>query len=249
MPLELEEYIRAVRDDGEAVATAASGSLVAPVPSCPGWDVRDLVWHLGAVHHFWNQIAGLGLLDPDEVRRGDRPDDDDLVPWFERGLADLIRTFETVDPEAPVWSWISSEPVPAAWIYRRMAQETATHRWDAQNAVGEPEAIGAAIAVDGIDEFLYAFLGFDASQLQDGAETVSLRATDTGDAWVVQTGDGRLVVSPPDHAEVLGSVEAEAWAPASDLLLVLWRRLGPDAVQVSGDPAALARFLRRANLN
>ena len=42
--------------------------------------------------------------------------------------------------------------------------------------------------------------------------------------------------------EVFGS-------PASDLLLVLWRRLRQSAVEVSGDSAAFARFLRRANLS
>jgi uncharacterized protein (TIGR03083 family) len=249
MTLDLEDYVRAVRDDGNAFAAAATGSLPAPVPSCPGWDVRELVWHLGEVHRFWNEIAGRGLLDPGDVPLRDRPDDGDLLPWFERGLADLVRTFETVDPEAPVWSWISTEPVPTGWIYRRMAQETATHRWDAQDAIGAREPIEAPLAVDGIEEFLYAFVGFDGSRLEGGGETVALRATDTGDAWVIRVGDGHLIIRPPDRAEVLGAIEAEAAGTASDLLLMLWRRVRQDAVTVSGDPAALARFLRRANLN
>jgi uncharacterized protein (TIGR03083 family) len=249
MTLELDEYVRSVRDDGTAFAAAADGSLRVDVPTCPGWDVRELVWHLGEVHRFWNEIAGRGLLDPDVVPLRDRPDDDDLVPWFERGLADLVRTFESADPLAPVWSWISIDPVPTSWIYRRMAQETAIHRWDAQNAVGAREAIRAPLAVDGIEEFLYAFVPFDSSRLEVGGETVSLRATDTGDAWVVRVGEGEMVIRPPDRAEVLGSVEAEAAGSASDLLLLLWRRIRQDAMQVSGDPAALARFVRRANLN
>jgi uncharacterized protein (TIGR03083 family) len=249
MPLELDDYVRAVREDGEAFVTATSRSLETAVPTCPGWSVGDLVWHLGEVHRFWNQIAGRGLLDPDDVPLVERPSDPELVGWFAMGLADLVRTLENADPEAPVWSWVSQEPVPTAWIYRRMAQETATHRWDAQNAHGAGRPIAPALAVDGIEEFLYGFVGFDGSRLMDGAETVALRTTDTDDAWVVQVGDGHLVIRPPGRADVLGDIEAEAVGPASDLLLVLWRRLRQDAVQVSGDPAALARFLLRANLN
>jgi uncharacterized protein (TIGR03083 family) len=249
MTLELDDYVRAVREEGEAFAAAAGGSLGAAVPSCPGWDVRELVWHLREVHRFWNEIAAGGLLDPEEVPLRDRPDDKDLLPWFEQGLGDLVRTLESSDPEAPVWSWISTEPVPTAWIHRRMAQETATHRWDAQDAVGRREAIPPPLAVDGIEEFLYAFVGFDPSRLEEGGETVSLRATDTGHGWVVRVGDGHLAVRPTEHAEVLGAVDAEAAGSASDLLLLLWRRLRQNAVDVRGDPAALARFLRRANLN
>jgi hypothetical protein len=43
-------------------------------------------------------------------------------------------------------------------------------------------------------------------------------------------------------------VEAQAEGSASDLLLLLWRRIRLDSLEISGDPAALARFLRRAEL-
>jgi hypothetical protein len=33
----------------------------APVPSCPGWDADDLLWHLGKVQYFWGTVVREGL--------------------------------------------------------------------------------------------------------------------------------------------------------------------------------------------
>ena len=244
--LEPDEYLRSIRSDGIALATAADGLLASDVPSCPGWTMADLVWHIGAVHRFWTQIAGRQLLDPEETEEPVRPSEEDLIAWYQEGLADLLNTLGSADPEEPVWSWASPDPVPTAWIHRRMAQETAVHRWDAQDAAGNEAPIDSGLAVDGVDEFLTWFL--DGEQLEDGAETVGFVAGDTGDSWVARVAGGELTVRPADRASALGPVEARAEGTASDILLMLWRRVRLDSLAVSGDPAALARFLRRAEL-
>jgi hypothetical protein len=130
-----------------------------------------------------------------------------------------------------------------------MAQETAVHRWDGQDAIGTDEPIASDIAVDGIEEFLFQFVGSNPATLADGAETVRFEATDTGDGWVVRVAHGRLDVRPSGRASALAPVEATASGPASDLLLLLWRRRRLDSVDVTGDPAAVARFLIRADLD
>jgi hypothetical protein len=129
-----------------------------------------------------------------------------------------------------------------------MAQETAVHRWDGQDAVEASEPIAADVAVDGIDEFLFQFVGADPAMLADGAETVRFEASDTGDAWVARVAHGALDVRPSERASPLVPVEATACGSASDLLLLLWRRRRLDSVEVRGDPAAIARFLIRADL-
>ena len=42
--------------------------------------------------------------------------------------------------ETPTWNWARNAPDTAAFWPRRMAQETAVHRWDAQSAAGHPRA-------------------------------------------------------------------------------------------------------------
>ncbi len=246
--MEPNDYVRSIRSDGLVLAEAGDGRLARPVPTCPGWSVGDLVWHVGAVHRFWREIAARELLDPNEVERVDRPDDDDLLAWYSDQLAGLLGALEAVDPDTMVWSWASEDPVPTAWIHRRMAQETAVHRWDAQNAIGERSPIAADVAVDGIEEFLFQFVGFEPASLAEGGETVRFEAADTGDAWVARVAAGELDVRRAARAGSLIPVEAVAKGSASDLLLLLWRRLRLDAVAVEGEAAAVARFLVRADL-
>src|ERR671938_68607 len=60
---------------------------------------------------------------------------------------------DALDPGLPAWN-----PAPQAkrveYWYRRMAHETALHRWDAQMAVGLGEPIEAKLAADGVTEVL-----------------------------------------------------------------------------------------------
>src|SRR5436305_715070 len=67
------------------------------------------------------------------------------------------RALETVDPRAPAWNW-SLAPKAAGFWHRRMAQETAVHRWDAESAYGNALPVERLLAVDGIDEALRVFL-------------------------------------------------------------------------------------------
>jgi uncharacterized protein (TIGR03083 family) len=247
--MDRDRYQESLRGDGVALGTLAEGNLGRPVPSCPGWSVADLVRHVGGVHRFWGQIVGRQLLDPEDVDEIDDPGDADLLGWYDGCLADLLEALHSTDPDTPVWSWASEDPVPALWVDRRMAQETAVHRWDGQDALGPAEPIATDIAVDGIEEYLYQFVGANPATLADGAETVRFEASDTGDAWVARVAHGVLDVRPAGRASSLVPVEATARGSASNLLLLLWRRRRLDTLDVDGDPAAIARFLIRADLD
>ena len=49
--MEIAEHIAVIEREGQLFANAAEqAGLDAEVPSCPGWDVRDLVRHLGMIH-------------------------------------------------------------------------------------------------------------------------------------------------------------------------------------------------------
>ncbi len=240
--METKAYLASLKRDGVALADAAEGNLDAPVSSCPGWNVCELVWHTGRVHHFWRTIAERRLQDPSEVERPERPDDSALMTWYRGGVEALVETLGTAEPSQPVWTWAAQKNI--AFIQRRMAQETAVHRWDAQAAAGSPEPIEPKLAVDGIDEYLDVMLPAARNGLTEGRESIHLHSTDAPGEWVIEVGHGELKVT---RAHAKGDVAARG--PASDLLLLLWRRVGPSAVDVVGDEAALDRFLARADLD
>jgi uncharacterized protein (TIGR03083 family) len=240
--MEPAAYLGALESNGISLAAAAEGNLGALVPSCPGWNVGELVWHTGGVHHFWRTIAERRLQDWREVQDPQRPEDSELLAWYGHGLRALVETLESVDPSQQVWTWAPRGDI--AFIQRRMAHETAVHRWDAQAAAGEPDPLEPELAVDGIDEFLDFMLPADPARLAEGGESVHLHSTDAPGEWVITVTKGKLEV-----ARTHGKGDVAARGPASDLLLLLWRRVSPSAVEVIGDDPALERFLARADLD
>ncbi len=73
--------------------------------------------------------------------------------------------------------------------------------------------------------------------------TIRLAPTDVDASWVVDVRDGRVGLTSDDIA-----VDITVRATTSDLLLLLWRRVGADAVQVEGDRSSLERFLSISDL-
>ena len=74
----IDERSAALRD---AVAAAAVSD--ARVPGCPGWDLGDLVAHLGAVQRFWAVVVSAGDPSgpPSREALGDREPRGDLLEW------------------------------------------------------------------------------------------------------------------------------------------------------------------------
>ncbi|MDX1659829.1 MAG: maleylpyruvate isomerase family mycothiol-dependent enzyme [Nitriliruptorales bacterium] len=213
------DLLGALGREASAFYTAAT-DLHRPVPSCPAWDVADLVHHLGRAHHFWRRVAE-GVEDEEgvrQIRAPQRPNTAQLVPWAEHETDMLLAVLDGLDPDAPRWNW-SRAPNTAAFIARRMAHETAVHRWDIENAAGGADPVGHDLAADGVDEFLTLFLSRGGSY--DGPEGVlRLAATDAGAEWIVN-------VAAPHPEVVSGEHDPDATVAtgASDLLLMLWGRL------------------------
>jgi len=128
--------------------------------------------------------------------------------------------------DAPPW-W--GPPATAGAVARHQVQEAAVHRWDAESAAGDPNPIDADAAADAVAEFLAVSLGDALDELQG---SVTLTASDTGATWTVGRDGGPAV-------DIVGT--------ASDLLLVLYRRVDDGAVTVEGDAELGAAFLGLAN--
>src|SRR5581483_6028840 len=152
------DYLDAIRANAESLADAADAAGVdARVPSCPDWVVSDLLEHIGTVHR-WAATNCDRPVDAPYVcssQAGIRaPDDPAARPqWVRDGATLLVDTLAAHDPDDPCWTF--APPANTGFWRRRQAHETAMHRVDAQLARGAAEPIDAALAADGIDEWLW----------------------------------------------------------------------------------------------
>jgi uncharacterized protein (TIGR03083 family) len=231
------DYLRSLRDDGAALATAAGRGLDPPVPACEGWTVADLVLHTGMVHRHKLEIVRGRLAQPPDPWPPPAPPRAELLGWYRQGLEELATVLEATDPETRVWTFHRPDQSVAFWR-RRMAHETAVHRVDAESAHGQPAPVPAPLAVDGIDEVLDVFLVpfSEREAVGGGGETLHLHATDAEGEWRL-----RLLPAGVEVGQGHGQSDATAAGTASDLLLFLWGRAGPEPLERSGDPALLPR--------
>lgn len=117
--------------------------------------------------------------------------------------------------------------------------------WDAETQAGRSCTIPADVAVDGIDEFLSDLLPnpLDGAAPIDGSVHIHTTDEDVHGEWLIVEGADGLVVTR-EHAK--GSCALRG--PAGDVLLVLWRRLPLDRIDVVGDAEVAARFVARTDL-
>ena len=170
------EHVKSLDREGQLlVAAARSAGVHAPVPSCPGWEVRDLLAHIGFVHRWAARYVAEGLTEmveePDEAEMVPAaPSDDTIISWVADGHAALVEVLSSAPPDVQCWTFLPA-PSPLAFWARRQAHETAVHRVDAELAAGGPPTpVDPAFAVDGTDEVL---LGFFARPRRGGALDVS----------------------------------------------------------------------------
>jgi uncharacterized protein (TIGR03083 family) len=228
------EAIEAIGAQSRRLSEAVGSSdLDARVPTCPEWSVRDLAHHIGVEQWYWAE--NVRAQNADERTGAELtalPEDSDLLAWLGWCTYSLVRALRDVGPAAPSWAWWPA-PHTAGAVGRHQAQEVAVHRWDAEGVAGAPEPLDADLAGDGVPEFIEIMVGSDLDALP-GA--VTLTASDTGASWRL---DGA--------AAGRSGRQSELRAPASDLVLMLYRRLPvPDAI-VTGDPMLVAALLSLAD--
>jgi uncharacterized protein (TIGR03083 family) len=234
-------WLAAVRAEGAALRTAVTAeNLSAPVRSCPGWTVQDLIGHVGAVYEFQRTHFVRGIASRPQNERPVPPAGLEVLDYFDRQLAETLQALESLDPESPAWHWGGGPKVAAFW-FRRMAVETALHRWDAQAAIGIPIPLDPRLSVDGIAEVLDTQLPSGRRKGSEDAEGVArLNATDTGDRWVIRIRGKALSVLDTNTVLDPGpGAQAAAKGTASDLLLALWGRIPLDVLEISGDSPLL----------
>ncbi|MGA3154092.1 MAG: maleylpyruvate isomerase family mycothiol-dependent enzyme [Streptosporangiaceae bacterium] len=257
--MEIGQYIAALRQEGVLLAdTAERAGLDAVVPSCPPWQVRDLLRHISYVHRWAASFVAERRTEPWPDRPTERellnggPPDAELISWFRAGHAALVQTLSTADPALVCWTVLPGPSSVLAWA-RRQAHETGMHRVDAELAAGRVTPFPADFAADGIDELIMSFLGRDATATPGATATTPEQQSDqhrenphqvlqvlasdgsaSAGAWLVElTADGSRAARV---SRGTGPADCTLSGPASALCQLLWNRCDPaaDGITVSG---------------
>lgn len=251
------EYCARVGDEiGSLAALARRGDLAMRVPWSRTWRLGDLFHHVGAVHRWAANIVEidarryLPIADTDDWTSD--PTATQVARWLRAGGERLISALEAADPDREVWAWGVDQHV-RFWS-RRMTHETGIHRADAELTSGLVPQFDPPIAGDGVNEFLENLWRARAwrrsmGSLRGDGETIGLVATDTGERWLVRRTPKGFDWSYHPRGRALGA-DVSVSATVRDLYLFVWKRLPPDApeVTVRGDEDLLRHWLRYSSV-
>lgn len=231
--------------------------LTTPVPSCPGWNVGQLLRHLGGAQRWAEETVrtrASGPLPDEHFRDLSAYTDEDpavLGPWLAEGAARLAHTLRSAGPEATLWT-----PIPGgttSFYARRFTHETVIHRADATLALGAEFTVDEELAIDGIDEWMelgslpmHLEIHPWMRELLGPGRTLHLHATDTAPEaaaeWLIDlTGD--VIAWRRAHEKAAVAVRG----PLTDLLLVIYKRrpVRSDGIEILGDEQFLDFWLER----
>jgi uncharacterized protein (TIGR03083 family) len=244
-----------------AVVTGADLSVT--VPTTPDWTLAQLLRHVGGNLRSVEMAVrtGTAVTEPErQVPGHGGPSGDDpaaIDAWLAEAAARFAETLGSAGPDAEAQIWQVRWPT-AAWA-RRAAHDVLVHRADAAGTVGAAYTVAPDLAADALDEFLELFSSPQVAEAAPDAEagdpgpsgTIHLHATDTGTSsevpseWLVELASPTFTWR---HAHETATVAVRG--PLTDVLLVAYRRLPPDAdgVELLGDRAVLDAWLERVSL-
>jgi uncharacterized protein (TIGR03083 family) len=253
--LNKDAHLHALQENYDAMAAAARQGLEPQVPGCPAWSVGGLMGHMVLVYANWNAKVrgwrgGKGLEREDldvypgyaEWAEADFPGEStpaQILDWLDEVYGQLYQALAAADPGDTVQTWFPPNQT-AGFVQRRMAQETAVHRWDAQSAHGKQEPIEAELARDGIDEMVDIHLPMHREWIEPrpgAGERYHFHRTDGDGEWLVVFAPEKVEITR-EHAK--GDVAIRG--SASDLLLWFWGRVPADRLEVLGEAALAERW-------
>ncbi|MUK00493.1 maleylpyruvate isomerase family mycothiol-dependent enzyme [Vibrio cholerae] len=216
--LSFGRYRELLDQEFRALEGLVQPALDRAVPACPGWNGEDLVRHTAIVFlqkaetirtgsrpgHGWPPVS-IGSLPPHSL----------LAHCYDR----LVEQFDAHDPSDTAETWVPGNQTVGFWI-RRLTHETAVHRADLEQAVGQAvTAMDPGLVLDGIDEVLTVMLGRGRSDPAASGGTLRLEAG--GRSWEVLLAPDAALVGRDTVAAGLETVRADP----KELLLWLWGRV------------------------
>lgn len=229
-------HVAVVATQNGALADAVARDPRAPVAKYPNWSTADLGRHVGTIHRW-----ATTLVETRATERLPKPDlppvaDDDVAQWLVEGCDRLVTVLAATAPTEPMWTFASGHDTAAFWR-RRMAAETTLHRWDAQDAVGQPDPVPDDFAVEAVAEALEIYLHphFPGVASDDGGHHVHLVAGDT--TWALRMDAAGLVADTTASAP-----DVALHAGPSDMWLFLVGRVPLEDLRVVGDGEVATLF-------
>jgi uncharacterized protein (TIGR03083 family) len=244
------DYAAALLEQDRLFTEVVAGAdWTAPVPTCPGWTLLQLIRHLGRGHRWAAQIIREqrdSPLDPREVPGGKPPADEaGALNWLNESGRLVVDAVAAVGAQTPVWTFLG--PRPAGWWIRRRLHEATVHRADAAIALGAGYELAPELAADGITEWVeivVAEAGNGRELPMDSGNSLHLHATDVDAKWSIRS-DGTALSWNHSHPRAT----AAARGRAQDLLLAFVRRRDAEeaGVKILGESRVWTSWLERSD--
>ena len=216
------------------VAWATQAGPEVPVPTCPGWTVRDLLAHQGMVHR-WATAVVRGD-DPravdDAALEAEGREQQDPVAWLEAGAADLVTVLRAAPDDLDVMTFLREAPRPRAFWARRQCHETTVHALDGLAAASGRTLTAAdvwlddTLAVDGIDELLVGFWQRRTKGPRSEQPYTATVSVTGGPTWVLDVGQDHPWTRRLSGGDGIPADGRPLSGTAADLYLALWNRGG-----------------------
>ncbi len=244
--MDVSDYISFVVSEGDLFAAAVEqGELSVDIAQCPGWDMRELVRHLGMIHLWaagnvafpkddWLEVDDLTDLAghwPDLATTW--PDDTHLVSWYRQTLANLVSVLESAPSDLVCFTFLPAASPLTMWA-RRQASELAIHRFDAEKTRGTTTCFDPQFAADMLDELLIGFAPRHRKVAVDEERTLQVHAEDVGEHW-------HLKIRPQgiETSRQRSDADLSIAGTAAELYLSMWNRTPDLTVKLVGDPEVM----------
>ncbi len=213
---------------------ARSAGPDAPVPTCPGWTVRDLLAHQGMVHR-WATAVVRGE-DPREVDDAALEAEGravaDPVGWLLDGAAPLVDALQSAPDDLAAMTFLKEAPSARAFWARRQCHETTVHALDALSALqrrplrADDVWLTDALAADGVDELLVGFWQRRTKGPRSESAYTATVVVTGGPVWALDISDASPVTRRRESGDGIPTGARTLSGSARDLYLALWNRGG-----------------------
>lgn len=216
------DWTRLFTEQAELLRAAATNAdLATPVPSEPGWTLRDLIVHTALFAQQVTRYLATGTRI--QLRPTPPPDIEDPLGILDASVATCADTLANTPSHRAVWTFSPTAP-DLAWVWhRRAAHELNLRRWDAQSALRILGPTDENVALDGIDEILGTLLGAKYGQENTLAHSGTVLVTGRPRTWLVTLTPGQ-VPHISDEQPNGTDVDAELTGPATNVLYQLRNR-------------------------
>jgi uncharacterized protein (TIGR03083 family) len=254
--LTFERYCEEIVAQTDLLRAHVDGAdMTAPVRSCPGWNLGQLLRHVGGDHRWADTVVRTRATAPvSDEQANDLADytaEDGAVldGWLAEGASRLAASLRAAGPDVTVWNPSDTDCRTTVFWARRMTHETVVHRADAALTAGAEYDLDEEVALDGVEEWMECSTvpeayepAPDAPGLLGAGRTLRFEA-DAATRWLVDlTGTKptwrRGGESSSDEPAVV------VRGPVKELLMFLYRRPAP-RVEVRGDSGLLDLWLTR----